>query len=170
MGQTIDDEVESPSGPGSQSAVSVALNLFRPLPLGEFEFTKRSGFGWSKKSKILIPYFWRYEKKFCSTRMLEFLCKKQVGTKPTSQTQGLVYDKSFEMNITEPEGRLLNHINYQHCEKEFGGKIFSCWDKAVPLTEAKNIITSWRNSMGILKHIVLMRVMFLMIPFEITIF
>lgn len=117
----------------------------------ENKISRRGGFGWSEKVGVFIPYFFRGNTKYCSTRMVDILGQRKFGLPAGTSIHGTGCS-----HITELEARLLNEVNIQHTrDKKFGANLFTCWDTAMPLTEAAAALTALKNSFGKTPKIIL---------------
>ena len=90
-------------------------------------------FGWTTVDSISIPFLFRDEKKFVSVRMVEM---KLLSKYPSSYPEELK-DRPPLMShyITVNEAKLLNEINVDHCDYDYGRQPFVQSDLIVKLTD-----------------------------------
>ncbi|GFO19252.1 hypothetical protein PoB_004575700 [Plakobranchus ocellatus] len=90
-------------------------------------------FGWETVDNTSIPYILRRGKKFVSVRIVERkLLSKYPNTFPDELGQK---DPLVSHFITEAESKLLNEINTDHCDYEYGHNPFTTKDLIVDLDE-----------------------------------
>ncbi|XP_028138182.1 uncharacterized protein LOC114332554 [Diabrotica virgifera virgifera] len=95
------------------------------------EESVKGRFGWTTMSKCHIPYIFRSGEKYCAVRMVEM---KLFNFLYNSDLCNCVNIPSYY--ITEAEARLLNEINFKHCDLQFGSVQFSSRDLIVRLMDA----------------------------------
>ena len=90
-------------------------------------------FGWETVDNTSIPYILRRGKKFVSVRIVERkLLSKYPNTFPDELGKK---DPLVSHFITEAESKLLNEINTDHCDYEYGHNAFTTKDLIVDLDE-----------------------------------
>ncbi|XP_064649784.1 uncharacterized protein LOC135501553 [Lineus longissimus] len=95
--------------------------------------SRRGIFGWSTISKENLPVLFRKEEKFVAVRMVEFKLLSRFPNMFPEKLKDRPPLHSFY--ATEHEVKLLNEINYEHCDFEFGHEPFSTKDLVVKLQE-----------------------------------
>jgi hypothetical protein len=94
-------------------------------------------FGWESFSsgKIHIPYIIRQTEKYCAVRIVE---QKLLNKYLNVLHQDLYNCTSVRSYyITDVEARLLDEINFRHCDQCFGKEKFSMKDLIVRLSDAQ---------------------------------
>ena len=90
-------------------------------------------FGWTTIDDVNIPYILRSDKKFVSVRIVEM---KLLSRYPNSYPDDLgKHAPLTSFFITENEAKLLNEINIQHCDGDYGKKDFTTKDLIVLLSD-----------------------------------
>lgn len=98
------------------------------------EESQRGRFGWVTMGKIYhVPYLFRNGEKYCAVRMVETKLLKKYLSYLHSDIYTCTCIRSYY--ITDPEARLLNEINFKHCESQFGKEHFTTKDLVVRLTD-----------------------------------
>uniref|UniRef100_A0A1Y1KKV2 Uncharacterized protein n=1 Tax=Photinus pyralis TaxID=7054 RepID=A0A1Y1KKV2_PHOPY len=92
----------------------------------------RGHFGWTTVNKALIPYIIREGQKLCSVRVVEMKVLNKFLHCFNQEIYKCACVKSFY--VTEAELRLLNEINVQHCDLQFGDQ-FTPLDLVVRLDD-----------------------------------
>ncbi|KAF2885719.1 hypothetical protein ILUMI_20492 [Ignelater luminosus] len=101
--------------------------------LGDEE-SVRGRFGWASLGKNHIPYIIRSNEKYCAVRMVEMKVLNKYLTFLHQDIYNCTCIRSYY--ITEAEGRLLNEINFKHCDYQFGREQFTPRDLIVRLADA----------------------------------
>lgn len=94
-------------------------------------------FGWESfnSGKIHIPYIIRQTEKYCAVRIVE---QKLLNKYLNVLHQDLYNCTSVRSYyITDVEARLLDEINFRHCDQYFGKEKFSMKDLIVRLSDAQ---------------------------------
>jgi hypothetical protein len=94
-------------------------------------------FGWESfnSGKIHIPYIMRQKEKYCAVRIVE---QKLLNKYLNVLHQDLYNCTSIRSYyITDIEARLLDEINFRHCDQYFGKEKFSMKDLIVRLSDAQ---------------------------------
>ncbi|XP_070503246.1 myb-like protein P isoform X2 [Chironomus tepperi] len=94
-------------------------------------------FGWESfnSGKIHIPYIIRQTEKYCAVRIVE---QKLLNKYLNVLHQDLYNCTSIRSYyITDVEARLLDEINFRHCDQYFGKEKFSMKDLIVRLSDAQ---------------------------------
>ncbi|KAG5672027.1 hypothetical protein PVAND_002189 [Polypedilum vanderplanki] len=94
-------------------------------------------FGWESfnSGKIHIPYIIRQNEKYCAVRIVE---QKLLNKYLNVLHQDLYNCTSIRSYyITDVEARLLDEINFRHCDQYFGKEKFSMKDLIVRLSDAQ---------------------------------
>ncbi|XP_066155500.1 uncharacterized protein [Euwallacea fornicatus] len=98
------------------------------------EESTKGRFGWTSMGKVNIPYIIRSGENYCAVRMVEM----KVLSKWLNYLHQDLYNctniRSYY--ITEAEARLLNEINFKHCDYQFGREQFTSRDLIVRLSDA----------------------------------
>lgn len=90
-------------------------------------------FGWTVLDNVNIPYILRNDKQFVSVRIVEM---KLLSRYPNSYPDDLgKHAPLTSFFVTPNEAKLLNEINYKHCECEYGKKEFTTKELIVLLTD-----------------------------------
>uniref|UniRef100_T1JET0 Uncharacterized protein n=1 Tax=Strigamia maritima TaxID=126957 RepID=T1JET0_STRMM len=106
----------------------------RKSPALDIESAK-GRFGWTTLGSVHIPFLLRKDERFAAVRIIEGkLLKKFLQALP-QDVYSCTYIKSYF--ITETEAKLLNEINSQHCDYQFGYDPFTPKDLVVPLGDAR---------------------------------
>ncbi|XP_052795632.1 uncharacterized protein LOC128228385 [Mya arenaria] len=93
----------------------------------------KGAFGWTVIDNIHIPYILRVDKQFVSVRIVE---QKLLSRYPNSYPDDLgKHAPLTSFFITQNEAKLLNEINIQHCDSEYGKKEFVIKDLIVLLSD-----------------------------------
>lgn len=101
------------------------------------EESLKGHFGWESfnSGKIHIPYIIRQTEKYCAVRIVE---QKLLNKYLNVLHQDLYNCTSVRSYyITDVEARLLDEINFRHCDQCFGKEKFSMKDLIVRLTDAQ---------------------------------
>lgn len=101
------------------------------------EESLKGHFGWESFSsgKIHIPYIIRQTEKYCAVRIVE---QKLLNKYLNVLHQDLYNCTSVRSYyITDVEARLLDEINFRHCDQYFGKEKFSMKDLIVRLSDAQ---------------------------------
>lgn len=98
------------------------------------EESSRGRFGWTTLGKVHIPYIFRGGDKYCAVRMVEIKVLNKYLNFLHQDIYNCTCIRSYY--ITEAEGRLLNEINYHHCDSQFGREQFTPRDLIVRLNDA----------------------------------
>ncbi|KAK4871603.1 hypothetical protein RN001_015727 [Aquatica leii] len=101
--------------------------------LGDEE-SVRGRFGWEALGKNQIPYIIRTGEKYCAVRMVEMKVLNKYLNFLHQDIYNCTCIRSYY--ITEAEGRLLNEINFKHCDYQFGREQFTSRDLIVRLADA----------------------------------
>ena len=94
-------------------------------------------FGWESfnSGKVHIPYIIRAQEKYCAVRIVE---QKLLNKYLNVLHQDLYNCTSVRSYyITDVEARLLDEINFRHCDQYFGKEKFSMKDLIVRLSDAQ---------------------------------
>lgn len=94
----------------------------------------RGRFGWETIGKNPIPYISRAGEKYCAVRMVEMKALNKYLNYLHQDIYNCTCIRSYY--ITENEGKLLNEINYKHCDLQFGREHFTQRDLIVRLSDA----------------------------------
>lgn len=92
-------------------------------------------FGWTSFDSVHVPYLLRKGVRFAAVRIIEGKLLKRFLQVLPSDVYSCTYIKSYF--ITENEAKLLNEINIDHCEYQFGYDQFTPKDLVVPLDDAQ---------------------------------
>lgn len=92
----------------------------------------RGRFGWTIVNKVPIPYIYREGQQFCSVRVVEMKVLNKYIHCFNQEIYKCACVKSYY--VTEAELRLLNEINIQHCDLQFGDQ-FTHLDLVVRLDD-----------------------------------
>lgn len=98
------------------------------------DVSQKGQFGWTVIGQNYIPYIFRGETKFCSVRMLEMKVLYKYVSAFKWDFYNCVCVKSYY--VTEAEAKLLNEINFVHCEFLYGRDQFNGNDLIVNLNDA----------------------------------
>ncbi|CAO1436160.1 unnamed protein product [Diamesa serratosioi] len=94
-------------------------------------------FGWESFAggKIHIPYIMRQAEKYCAVRIIE----QKLLNKYLNYLHQDLYNCTCVCSyyITDVESRLLNEINFKHCDSIYGKEQFSMRDLIVRLSDAQ---------------------------------
>nr|XP_023017310.1 uncharacterized protein LOC111506474 [Leptinotarsa decemlineata] len=107
------------------------------------EESTKGNFGWTFLGNVYIPYILRSGESYCAVHI--------VQTKVLNATLNYMHQSLFSfMNVrsycmTEAEARLLNEINFKHCDYQFGRKEFTPKDLIISLTDANELYTFLRH-------------------------
>lgn len=112
---------------------SCSSPIERPNPVLD-DRSQKGQFGWSTLGKVHIPYIYRGEDKYCAVRMVEMKVLNKYLTFLHQDIYNCTCIRSYY--ITEAEGRLLNEINFIHCDSMFGRDQFTGRDLIVRLSDA----------------------------------
>lgn len=98
------------------------------------EESQKGRFGWTALGKAHIPYIFRGPDKYVAVRMVEM----KVLNKYLSFLHQDIYNCTCIRSyyITEAESKLLNEINFMHCDSQFGRDQFTTRDLIVRLSDA----------------------------------
>lgn len=99
------------------------------------EDSMRGRFGWTTLGKVHIPYIFRSGDKYCAVRMVEMKLLNKYLHFLHQDIYNCTCIRSYY--ITEAEGRLLNEINFRHCDYQFGREQFTGRDLIVRLSDAE---------------------------------
>ncbi|KAK9693782.1 hypothetical protein QE152_g33969 [Popillia japonica] len=98
------------------------------------DVSQKGQFGWTVIGQNYIPYIFRGETKFCSVRMLEMKVLYKYVNAFKWDFYNCVCVKSYY--VTEAEAKLLNEINFVHCDFLYGRDQFNGNDLIVNLNDA----------------------------------
>ncbi|GJQ76820.1 hypothetical protein Trydic_g15027 [Trypoxylus dichotomus] len=98
------------------------------------DVSQKGQFGWTVIGQNYIPYIFRGETKYCSVRMLEMKVLYKYVNAFKWDFYNCVYVKSYY--VTEAEAKLLNEINFVHCDFLYGREQFNGNDLIVNLNDA----------------------------------
>lgn len=98
------------------------------------EETLKGRFGWTTLGKYHIPYIFRGGDKYCAVRMVEMKVLSKYLTFLHQDIYNCTCIRSYY--ITEAESKLLNEINFMHCDSQFGRDQFTQRDLIVRLSDA----------------------------------
>ncbi|CAG9855122.1 unnamed protein product [Phyllotreta striolata] len=98
------------------------------------EESVKGRFGWTIMGKIHIPYITRSGESYCAVRMVEMKVLNKLLNYLHQDLYNCTNIRSYY--ITEAEARLLNEINFKHCDYQFGREQFTSRDLIVRLTDA----------------------------------
>lgn len=98
------------------------------------EESAKGRFGWTMIGKVHIPFITRSGEKYCAVRMVEMKVLNKLLTFLHQDLYNCTNIRSYY--ITEAEARLLNEINFKHCDYQFGREQFTSRDLIVRLTDA----------------------------------
>lgn len=118
-------KVEAPANNGATTDTKPAVD----------EETLKGRFGWTTLDKYHIPYIFRGTEKYCSVRMVEMKVLNKYLTFLHQDIYNCTCIRSYY--ITEAESKLLNEINFMHCESQFGRDQFTQRDLIVRLSDAQ---------------------------------
>lgn len=99
------------------------------------EDSMRGRFGWTTLGKVHIPYIFRSGDKYCAVKMVEMKLLNKYLNFLHQDIYNCTCIRSYY--ITEAEGRLLNEINFRHCDYQFGRDQFTARDLIVRLSDAE---------------------------------
>lgn len=94
-------------------------------------------FGWESFNggKIHIPYIMRQSEKYCAVRIVESKLLNKYLNVLHQDLYNCTNIRSYY--ITDVEARLLDEINFRHCDQYFGKEKFSMKDLIVRLSDAQ---------------------------------
>lgn len=98
------------------------------------ERSVKGQFGWAAIGKGYVPYLFRQGEKYCAVRMVEVKLLNKYLSYLSQDIYSCTCIRSYY--ITEAESKLLNEINYKHCDQQFGREYFSQKDLVVRLSDA----------------------------------
>nr|CAH7721821.1 unnamed protein product [Callosobruchus chinensis] len=98
------------------------------------EDSVKGRFGWTLMGKMHIPYIIRYGQTYCSVRMVEMKVLNKLLNYLHQDLYNCTNIRSYY--ITEAEAKLLNEINFKHCDYQFGREQFTPRDLIVKLSDA----------------------------------
>lgn len=98
------------------------------------EESVRGRFGWTALGKVHVPYIMRGGDKYCAVRMVEIKVLNKYLNFLHQDIYNCTCIRSYY--ITEAEGRLLNEINFIHCDSHYGRDQFTGRDLIVRLSDA----------------------------------
>lgn len=98
------------------------------------DVSQKGQFGWTVIGHNYIPYIFRNETKYCSVRMLEMKVLYKYVNAFKWDFYNCVCVKSYY--VTEAEAKLLNEINFVHCDFLYGRDQFNEKDLIVNLNDA----------------------------------
>ncbi|KAF5297181.1 hypothetical protein FQA39_LY12196 [Lamprigera yunnana] len=109
------------------------INVPDAKSMGDEE-SLRGRFGWVVFGENPIPYITRTGEKYCAVRMVEM----KVLNKYLNFLHQVIYNCTCIRSyyITKAERRLLNEINFEHCDYHFGQHPFTSCDLIVRLADA----------------------------------
>jgi hypothetical protein len=101
------------------------------------EESLKGHFGWESFSggKMHIPYIIRQTEKYCAVRIVENKLLNKYLTVLHQDLYNCTSVRSYY--ITDVEARLLDEINFRHCDQYFGKEKFSSKDLIVRLSDAQ---------------------------------
>lgn len=99
------------------------------------EDSMRGRFGWTTLGKVHIPFIYRSGDKYCAVKMVEMKLLNKYLNFLHQDIYNCTCIRSYY--ITEAEGRLLNEINFRHCDYQFGRDQFTARDLIVRLSDAE---------------------------------
>ncbi|XP_022902096.1 uncharacterized protein [Onthophagus taurus] len=98
------------------------------------ERSQKGQFGWTVLGKNNVPYIFRGEDKYCAVKMVEVKVLNKYLCFLHQDIYNCTCIRSYY--ITEAESRLLNEINFVHCDTQFGPDQYSTRDLIVRLHDA----------------------------------
>ncbi|XP_065166278.1 uncharacterized protein [Atheta coriaria] len=99
------------------------------------ERSQKGQFGWTTLGKVHIPYIFRgTDDKYCAVRMVESKLLDKYLTYLHQDIYNCTCIRSYY--ITDAEARLLNDVNFVHCDSFFGRDRFTGEDLIVRLSDA----------------------------------
>lgn len=98
------------------------------------EESVKGRFGWTMIAKVHIPYISRSGENYCAVRMVEMKVLNKLLNYLHQDLYNCTNIRSYY--ITEAEARLLNEINFKHCDYQFGREQFTSRDLIVRMTDA----------------------------------
>ncbi|CAH1985352.1 unnamed protein product [Acanthoscelides obtectus] len=98
------------------------------------EESVKGRFGWTLMGKMHIPYIIRSGESYCSVRMVEMKVLNKLLNYLHQDLYNCTNIRSYY--ITESEAKLLNEINFKHCDYQFGREQFTPRDLIVRLSDA----------------------------------
>ncbi|XP_037078909.1 uncharacterized protein LOC119099923 isoform X2 [Pollicipes pollicipes] len=118
------------AGPGGQKRAS-------PEPSPEVLDTDsvRLRFGWSEVGGVPLPCLFRKGERYCPVRAVEKMILSSYLQKLPMDVCNCTSIKSYF--VTENEAKLLNEINYRHCDYHYGREAFTPKDCIVLVDDAK---------------------------------
>lgn len=99
------------------------------------EESVRGRFGWAAIDKVHIPYILRNNEKYVSVKMVELKLVKKYVNYLHQDVYNCTCVRSYY--ITDAEARLLNEINFRHCDYQFGRDQFTTRDLILRLSDAQ---------------------------------
>lgn len=99
------------------------------------EDSVKGRFGWTTMGKVHIPFIYRNDEHYCAVRMVESKVLNKLLTYLHQDIYNCTNIRSYY--ITEAEARLLNEINFKHCDYQFGRDHFTTRDLIVRLQDAR---------------------------------
>jgi hypothetical protein len=101
------------------------------------EESQKGHFGWESfnSGKIHIPYIIRQTEKYCAVRIVENKLLNKYLNVLHQDLYNCTSVRSYY--ITDVEARLLDEINFRHCDQYFGKEKFSSKDLIVRLSDAQ---------------------------------
>jgi len=124
-----------PPNHGAQSTPQSHTKKPEPPPQeSQIDFQSIKGvFGWTVIDNVYVPYILRGDKEFVSVRIVEL---KLLSRYPNSYPDDLgKHAPLTSFFVTPNEAKLLNEINVQHCDSEYGKKEFVSKDLIVLLSD-----------------------------------
>lgn len=98
------------------------------------EESTKGRFGWTLIGKVHIPYIIRSGENYCAVRMVEMKVLNKLLNYLHQDLYNCTNIRSYY--ITETEARLLNEINFKHCDYQFGREQFTSRDLIVRMSDA----------------------------------
>ncbi|KAJ8975806.1 hypothetical protein NQ317_013737 [Molorchus minor] len=118
--------------PKTGACTQVTSNDSETKPIDEDSVKGR--FGWTLMGKMHIPYIMRSGESYCAVRMVEMKVLNKLLNYLHQDLYNCTNIRSYY--ITDTEARLLNEINFKHCDYQFGREQFTSRDLIVRLTDA----------------------------------
>lgn len=133
MAQPILQQTSTTNGNHNGTSVSVIDESKPPAD----EESLKGHFGWESfnSGKVHIPYIIRQSEKYCAVRIVEQKLLNKYLNVLHQDLYNCTNIRSYY--ITEVEARLLDEINYRHCDQVFGKDKFSAKDLIVRLSDAQ---------------------------------
>lgn len=97
--------------------------------------SERGHFGWSKIVEEDIPYIIRSAEKYCSVRILRMKLVNKFS-KLRRRDIYIYCTRVKTHSMSKAEARLMNEINFKHCNSQFGRDLFKLEDAMILLSEA----------------------------------